>query len=144
MAENQNMGPTLTVQQLLEQGHSYEEIQELIKQASFAGVIGELMAVHDMTVDMVAGAAEIDPATIYRFMKQERKPSRNALLRIALAMELNMEETQRLLKSGNCSTLSGTRNRDLVIMEGIVHKKDFVEVNEALTKHGFEDLNKRG
>ena len=150
MSDNEKMlQPTLYAAELLEKGYTPEQIGKIIKQehipiSTFVGTFTELMAIHNLSVDMVAGAAEIDPATIYRFMKQERNPSRNALLRICLAMELSLDETQRLLKSGNCSTLSITRSRDLVIMDGVIHKKDFVQVNEELTGQGFGDLNGRG
>lgn len=140
--------PTIYATELLEQGYSIEEVQKILKEehvsfSNFAGVFNELMGLKGLTVDIIAGRAEIDPATIYRFMKEQRNPSRNALLRIALSMELTMEETQRLLKSGNCSTLSITRERDWLIMDAVIHKKDFTQVNELLTTKGHPDLSGR-
>ena len=141
--------PTQYAAELIAQGHSVEEVQRIMREQhiaspTFAGVLNELMGKKDLTVDIVAGEAEIDPATIYRCMNGQRNPSRNALLRIALAMELSMDETQKLLKSGNCSSLSITRDRDLVIMDGLINKRDFLQVNAALEAKGFADLNGRG
>ena len=134
---------------LIAQGHSIEEVQRIMREQhivtpTFIGVFNELMGKRNLTVDIIAGQAEIDPASIYRFMSGQRNPSRNALLRISLAMELSMDETQRLLKSGNCSSLSITRDRDLVIMDGIINRRDFLQVNAALNAKGFPDLNGRG
>ena len=141
--------PTQYAAELIAQGHSVEEVQKIMREQhisapTFAGVLNELMGKRKLTVDIVAGQAEIDPASIYRFMSGQRNPSRNALLRIALAMELSMDEAQKLLKSGNCSSLSITRDRDLVIMDGLINKRDFLQVNAALLAKGFPDLNGRG
>ena len=77
-------------------------------------------------------------------MSKKRNPSRNALLRIAMGMELSLEETQVLLKSGNCAALSASRERDLEIMNGIINKKYYDEVNAALIKKNLPDLDGRG
>ena len=77
-------------------------------------------------------------------MSKKRNPSRNALLRIAMGMELSLEETQVLLKSGNCAALSASRERDLEIMNGIIKKKYYDEVNDALIEKNLPDLDGRG
>ena len=59
------------------------------------------------------------------------------------ALALSFEETQVLLKSGNCSLLSAARERDLVIMSGIANELDYETVNKELTEKGMPDLNVR-
>ena len=76
-------------------------------------------------------------------MNKQRNPGRNVILRIAVALALSFEETQVLLKSGNCSLLSASRDRDLVIMEGIAQEKDYESINEELIARNMIDLNVR-
>ena len=49
-----------------------------------------------------------------------------------------------LLKSGNCAALSASRPRDLIIMDGIINKKYFDDINNVLIEKGLTDLNSRG
>ena len=85
----------------------------------------------------------MNPSTIYKYLNREENPSRNTLIRLALAMKITLEETQVLLKSGNRAALSGSRVRDVYIMDGIITKKDYDQVNAVLSKNGLLDLNAR-
>lgn len=141
--------PTVYAANLIANGYTPDEVKEIMKREKMAfptisGVLNELIGAKNLTVDIVAGRADIDPATIYRFMNKKRNPSRNALLRIAMGMELSLEETQVLLKSGNCAALSGSRERDIEIMDGIINKKYYDEVNDVLHRKNLPDLNGRG
>ena len=132
-----------------EKGYTPEEVAELMKQEkmyfpSISGVLNELLGRKNKTVEALAELSGMNPATIYRFMNNERNPSRNALLRIAITLELSISETQVLLKSGNCASLSASRERDLIIMDGLVNKKYFDDINQALIDKNLTDLNSRG
>lgn len=134
---------------LIAQGYSTEEVKDILRKQHIATpgikrVLSDLIDSKGFTADRLADFVGIDPATIFRILKGTRNPSRNILLRIALVLKLSIEETQALLKSGNCASLSGSRERDLVIMEGIIHKRFIDEVNYALTEKGMLDLNSRG
>ena len=147
--ENTKFVPTQFAADLMRQGYSVDEVQKIMKEKhlvsrTFSSVLNELMGRRNLTVDILAGQAEIDPATIYRFMNQQRNPSRNTLLRICLAMGASLDETQQLLKSGNCAALSSARSRDLLIMDGIINGKYFDDVNQAMRQMNFSDLNSRG
>ncbi|MDD3920361.1 MAG: helix-turn-helix transcriptional regulator [Eubacteriales bacterium] len=53
---------------------------------------------------------------VYQIKAGEKKPSRDALLRIALALNLTMNETQRLLKIGQVGALYPKVRRDAAII----------------------------
>lgn len=141
--------PTVYAANLIAKGYSPDEVRDIMKQEkilfpTISSVLNEMIGAKNLTVEIVAGRADIDPATIYRFMSKKRNPSRNALLRIAMGMELSLDETQVLLKSGNCAALSASRERDLEIMNGIIKKKYYDEVNAALIEKNLPDLDGRG
>ena len=91
-------------------------------------------------IKTVAELAGLNNASMHKILGGEMRPSRNTLLRLSLVMELSFEDTQALLKAGNRSMLSGSRNRDLIIMQGIIKKLGLGSVNAALTRQGFGDL----
>ena len=141
--------PTTYAAGLIARGYTPDEVAEIMKREkivfpTISSVLNEMMGAKGLNMEDVAGRADIDPATIYRFMSKKRNPSRNALIRIAMGMELSLEETQILLKSGNCAALSASRERDLEIMNGIIKKKYYIDVNEALKKKNLPDLDGRG
>ena len=116
--------PTTYAAGLIARGYTPDEVAEIMKREkiifpTISSVLNEMMGAKGLNMEDVAGRADIDPATIYRFMSKKRNPSRNALIRIAMGMELSLEETQILLKSGNCAALSASRERDLEIMNRI-------------------------
>lgn len=144
-----NASPTQIAVKLISMHYSPEEVEQIMRRErilfpTIASVLNELLGKKNMRVEEVAGFAGIDPATIYRIMNRQRNPSRNTLIRLALGMNLSFDETQVLLKSGNCSALSGAKKRDLIIIHGIINKMDYSEVNDALEKSGEITLESRG
>lgn len=113
-------------------------------------VLNDLMEERKKSVEVVAGFAGIEPSTLYRIKNRQRNATRNNILRIAMALELSFEETQILLKSGNCAQLSASRKRDLFIMQAIVNKNyDITALNKTLDSQKSDgkkmpNLNGRG
>lgn len=133
---------TMTVVEMIENGYPIDELSKRAKLPSLAGFLNEMMGRKQYSVEMTAGFAGLNPATIHKIMTQKITPSRNALLRLALALELSFDETQTLLKAGSCAALSGSRHRDLYIIKGLEEHLSFVEVNDLLTENGFVDLSR--
>lgn len=149
MSYSEKESPTVMAAKLFSDGLSADEVRKKLEQdrvvfPSITGVINEFLGKKNISVDALADLSGINRATIYRFMNKERNPSRNALLRIAITLELSLEETQVLLKSGNCSALSASRERDLIIMDGIINRKYFSDINDMLIEKHMTDLNARG
>lgn len=91
-------------------------------------------------IKTIAELAGLNNASMHKILGGEMHPTRNTLLRLALVMELPIETTQVLLKAGNRSLLSGSRPRDRMIMESIVHDWNLGDVNSRLRESGFHDL----
>ena len=146
---NDNMTPTQWAAKLISDGYSPEKVEQILRREgiafpTIAGVLNEMLGKKNMSVEMLAGFSGMDPSTIHRILNRTRNPSRNGLIKLALALSLTLEETQVLIKSGNCSALSGTRLRDLVIMDGIINKSNYFDVNKALTEKGLDSLDSKG
>ena len=139
--QNSDMN-TVAVVKMIGRGYSIDELSKRAKLPSLASFLNEMMGRRHYSVEMTAGFAGLNPATIHKIMAQKISPSRNALLRLALALTLSFDETQTLLKSGSCAALSGSRHRDLYIIKGLEERMSFVEVNDLLTSNSFADLSR--
>lgn len=142
--DNNSCYNTVTIVDLIKQGYSIEELAKKAQLPSLADCLNEMMGKRDLSVQVTAGIADLNPATLHKIIAKKMAPSRNVLLRIAFALEMSFEETQILLKSGNCAALSGSRTRDLYIIDGIENGKTYDEVNNALQAHGLGDLYSKG
>jgi len=86
--------------------------------------------------------ADIDPGYGHEiFSGKKVSPSRNYLLRLAFALELDFKETQRLLAIGKQGTLYPKERRDAVIIYCLEKKYDVMAVDELLYECDEEPLN---
>ena len=135
---------TVAIVELIRNGESIEDLIGQAKLPSLAACLNEMMARKGYSTAVTADMADINPASLHKIMTKKMAPSRNVLLRIAFSLEMDFDETQVLLKSGNCAALSANRKRDLYIIQGIESKTPYDEVNEILRKNDLSDLYSKG
>lgn len=113
----------------------------LVSTDSLPGYLNHLMGKRNISADVLAGLADLNRASLYKILNGSTKnPSRNVLFRLGLAMQLGFQDTQLLLKLGGRATLSGERKRDILISDGIIHKRSIDEINVRLQRHHFASL----
>ena len=144
--ETKDMTPTMMAAYYFEKGYSVEKLKEVMQSKrvlfpTISEVLNEFMGRENMSTETLAILADVKPSTIYRIMKKERNPLRNTILRMAIALSLSFDETQVLLKSGNCAMLSASRERDLVIMKGITDGITYEALNDELDANNMPNLN---
>lgn len=118
-------------------------IEELIKEMTplnLGKTLSKIIGIQNRSTGTIAELAGMNPATLHKILYNKMHPSRNILIRLSLTLELSFDETQYLLKCGSRAALSGNRERDLYIIDGIENKKGIADVNDALTAHGHPDL----
>ena len=77
---------------------------------------------------------------IYNLLSGDRKPGRNIVLRVSLALELNLDETQNLLKSADKPLLSPKVRRDAGIICCLLQGFNLAETYDYLQSIGEEPL----
>ena len=69
--------------------------------------------------------------------KKKKKYNQNTLLAFALALNLNIDETQHLLKYGHVSELYPKRERDAIIIFAIKNGYNVIQTDELLEQKGY-------
>lgn len=134
----QKPGLTETAVGLLQNGTPVTEILNHVQRLTLGDYLYGFL--RDRSVEAVAGLAGLNKSTLYRILNAEVSPQRNVLLRLSRILNMDLSETQTLLKLGNLATLSGSNLRDIVIIDGILRNLDIVDICNQLTKNGFSDL----
>lgn len=120
---------------------SASELVQFAAPQSLSSYLNHLMGMRNLSTDVLAELSALNRASLYKILNGSTKmPQRNVLLRLALTMQISFQETQQLLKCGGRATLSGNRGRDIIISDGIIHKKGIEDINERLKRYNFLDL----
>ena len=133
---------------LMLNGYALDEIKKLLAEEGIGfpiisevldGFITEYKQKTGISISEIARKADIDQANLHKILDRKRNPERNTIIRIAMALELSFNDTQILLKSGNCSLLSPSRESDLTIMQTII-KNESCESNDKITWEELDEI----
>ena len=69
----------------------------------------------------------------YQVLRGERTPGRDIILRTALALQLSLKETQRLLAVGDCGALYPKVRRDAAVIFALNQKMTLLETEDLLS-----------
>ncbi len=98
--------------------------------------LSEILVEKNLTRKQIAFEMNVDPSYIHHIFSGKKNPSRERLLAIARAMNLNLEETQYLLRYGGYGILYPRNPFDSVVISAIEHELTFKEMNEFLKQLG--------
>lgn len=144
ISDNNCLKTEMIVKMIRSGEYTIEELETMAKLPTLTDCLNEMIGRQNRPIDTIAGLAGMNPATFHKILSHKMNPSRNMLIRISRSLDMTFDETQVLLKSGNCAALSGNRGRDLYLIDGIENKKDIADINDALASHGYPDLSVRG
>ena len=83
----------------------------------------------------------IEKSYYYQIMKGTRKPSRDKVLRMCIAVGLSMRETTRALELNESATLYSKNRRDIIITVAINQRLNIIDTNILLDKYGEEPIS---
>lgn len=116
----------------------YTDVGDTLTNMTVSGYLEQLLNHHQMTKQSVIKQADFERAFGYQIFSGVRTPRRNALLRIALVMQLSLEETQRLLKIGQRGELYPKNRRDAAIIYCLINNVSLIDTEILL-----EDINEK-
>ncbi len=85
--------------------------------------------------------SELSEVMGYQIFSGTRKPSRDSLLSLCIAMQLDVEETQEILKIAQFASLYPKSKRDCIIINGIATNKSVAQINETLYELSENTIN---
>ena len=118
----------------------YEENKEHMISANLAQLLDELLKQKDLRKSQVIKDSELSEVYGYQIFSGVRVPERKKLLCLAVGMQLNIEETQQLLKSAGYSQLYVKLPFDSIVLYGLCKTLSVVQINELLYEYDLETL----
>lgn len=141
MEKAQSYSTTEIVLENIRNGASPEKIQ--VDDTSLSNYLNYLLGRRDIPLSILAELAGINRATLYKILSGSIKPSRNLIIRLGLELLLSYDEMQTLLKLSSCASLSGTRKRDIFIINAIVNHQSVGVLEDMLAKNNLESVLSR-
>lgn len=111
-----------------------------VGQRDLPGMLADLLDSKGLRRVDVVHEAQLNETFGYQIFKGQRKPSRNKVLQLALAMHLNLRETNRLLQAACVSTLYCKDRRDAIIIYCVEHKGSLTQTNDTLYEFGEDTI----
>lgn len=88
----------------------------------------------------VVKKADLNRTYAYQIMSGQKKASRSKMIRLAYGLNLNLEETQKLLKISEFNPLSPKNKRDAIIIFAICNEHDIDRINDVLFENNEESI----
>ena len=118
----------------------YNENKDYMLTESLAQLLARLLESSGLKKSQVIKDAELSEVYGYQIFSGVRVPERKKLLCLAVAMKLNIDQTQSLLRQAGYSQLYVKIPFDSAILYGFCKKLSVVEINELLYEYNLETL----
>ena len=118
----------------------YDENKEYMVSADLSQLLAELLAYKGLKKSQVIRDAELSEIYGYQIFSGVRVPERKKLLCLAIAMKLNIEQAQHLLKCAGYAPLYVKLPADSVVLYGLCNAMSVSQINELLYTYDLETL----
>lgn len=118
----------------------YAENKDYMVSGNLSSLLAELLESKGLKKSQVIKNAEFSEVYGYQIFSGIRVPERKKLLCLAVGMQLNIEETQQLLKCAGYSQLYVKLPFDSVILYGLCKGLSVLQINELLYEYDLETL----
>ncbi len=118
----------------------YNKNNDYMVNATLSQMLNDLLKSKGLKKSEVIRKSEISEVYCYKIFSGERKPERTKLLCLILAMSLNIDEAQTLLKAAGYSTLYAKIPFDSALLYALCKGYSVIETNEMLYDYDLEML----
>lgn len=131
MEENVNTSGLLSMLQS-EDGETVLHRNLISNSPVFPDTLKELMQVKKRSAAQLIVETGISKTYAYQLLRGERRPGRDVVLRISLALQLTVKETQRLLTLSGNSVLYPRLRRDAAVIFALGRRMALSETEDLL------------
>lgn len=128
------------IQQVADLDRFLQENQDNFINGDITEYLVKLYEKNPISKAKLAKAACISEVYLHQLFAGKRKPSRDRLLCVLIAMGCTLEDMQNLLHHCGYGQLYAHNRRDAIVMYGIVHKMALSDINDALFKAELDSL----
>lgn len=118
----------------------YNENKQYLIKDTLSEMLEQLLVKKGLKKSAVIKEAEMSEVYAYQIFSGLRVPERKKLLCLAVAMKLNIDEMQTLLKTAGYSPLYVKLPFDSIVLYGVCKGMSVVEINELLYEYGLDTL----
>jgi hypothetical protein len=118
----------------------YHKNKDHLVTSTLSELLEQLLTKKGLKKSQVIRNAELSEVYGYQIFSGIRVPERKKLLCLAIGMDLNIDETQQLLKAAGYSQLYVKLPFDSVILYGLCKGLSVVQINELLYTYELEML----
>lgn len=109
-----------------------EQLFQYVPDITFGEYLETLLLSYNFSKSDIIKNSTLNRTYAYQIFNNSKHPSKDKVIQIALAMHLNLDETNNLLALSNSGSLYPKVKRDALIIFGLSHKLTLNEVNELL------------
>ena len=117
-----------------------DRILKEIRDVSFVDYINEILLEKDLEKSDIIRDAQIPRTYAYQIFQGSKQAGRDKILQLAIAMKLNLEETNRLLTVAHHNHLYAKQQRDAILIFGISKQYSLIQINELRDEFHHELL----
>lgn len=114
------------------EGEALLHTEAIPEAPAFADMLKSLVRMRRMSVSNLIVAAGISKTYSYQLLRGERRAGRDTVLRIAIALQLAVNDTQKLLTLSENSILYPRIRRDAAIIFALGRQMSLTETEELL------------
>ncbi len=118
----------------------YQENKDYMVQETLSQLLNGLLEENGLSKSQVIRNAELSEVYGYQIFSGLRVPERGKLLCMVLAMKLNLEDAQILLKAAGYAALYAKLPFDCAVIYGICHGYSVAKMNEMLYEYGLPTI----
>lgn len=94
----------------------------------------------NLSKSYIINEAEFSYCYFYEVINGRKAPTKDKVVRLALAVNMTVEECQQALRNSGRSALFPINRRDSIIIYAIEHKNTIAQCNNLLRKYGEDEL----
>ncbi|MDD6484067.1 MAG: helix-turn-helix transcriptional regulator [Clostridiales bacterium] len=118
----------------------FEDNSQEMTDPKLKACLDELLKEKSMTRAEAIRGGDLSADYAYQIFSGRKNPTRDKLIRLAVGMKLNLEETSRLFKIAGVGELYPRSRRDAVIMFCIERQVPVMNIDELLYELGMYTL----
>ena len=134
------MVPTSQLLELLKQKTKLPEILKQIPDVDFTTYLEACLTKQGMKKSDVIAQTNIQRNYAYQIFDGTRQAGRQKVIQLAIALNLDLHDTNNLLALSNNGSLYPKVKEDAILIYAIHHHYDIMKTNELLNAHGFSIL----